>query len=479
MHIRNVYRDGIDFTQLSTAYLPLRKYLIETSKSHKTIDFKDQAAQRCLTEALLHRDFNLKIRLPPDRLCPPVPNRLNYVLWLQDIMSASRYLEEHDHDLKSIIHGIDIGTGASAIFPLLACTLEKSWKFMVSEIDPYSFENASHNISANKLDDRIQIVRSNATSPVLLPLYIDEDRRFDFSMCNPPFYSSLQDVAQSAEAKENGPNAVCTGSEVEMITSGGESAFVGKMVIESLSIRERCRWYTSMLGKLSSAVEVIDILKSNSIDNYLLTEFVQGQTRRWAVGWSYTDIRLPDSISRILNSNQTISKCLPAHNTIQQPVLSVSKKSLYETVSSVLSSISHIQFYDDPHRRDTSDMEIDTEPRGGVGFLVFAQEDTWSRSARRRQKRLLGDSAGPNLDVVSSVPAASGERVPCSRFACSIHIRESVVKKGGFLHGNAVTKRDSPAIPTSQSFTVEFTWRQGHDRGLFNSFCSHVSGKVQ
>ncbi|KAJ3740357.1 S-adenosyl-L-methionine dependent methyltransferase [Lentinula detonsa] len=478
MHIRNVYRDGIDFTQLSTAYLPLRKYLIETSKSHKTIDFKDQAAQRCLTEALLHRDFNLKIRLLPDRLCPPVPNRLNYVLWLQDIISASRYVEEHDS--KSIVHGIDVGTGASAIFPLLACTLEKSWKFMVSEIDPYSFENASHNISANKLDDRIQIVRSNATSPILLPLYIDEDRRFDFSMCNPPFYSSLQDVTQSAEAKENGPNAVCTGAEVEMITSGGESAFVGKMVIESLSIRERCRWYTSMLGKLSSAAEVIDILKSNSIDNYILTEFVQGQTRRWAVGWSYTDIRLPDSISRILNSNPTIAKYLPAHNTIQQPVLSVSRKSLYETVSSVLSSISHIQFYDDPHGRDTSDMEIDTEPRAGVGFLVFAQEDTWSRSARRRQKRLLGDSARPNLNLVSSVLAASAERVPSSRFACSIHIKESLVKKGAFVPaGNTVTKPNSPAVPTTQSFTVEFTWRQGRDRRLFDSFCSHVSGKVQ
>ena len=27
-------------------------------------------------------------------------------------------------------------------------------------------------------------------------------------MCNPPFYSSAEDVAQSAEAKESEPNAV-------------------------------------------------------------------------------------------------------------------------------------------------------------------------------------------------------------------------------------------------------------------------------
>lgn len=33
--------------------------------------------------------------------------------------------------------------------------------------------------------------------------------RVDFTMCNPPFYSSHEDVAASAEAKEFEPNAVC------------------------------------------------------------------------------------------------------------------------------------------------------------------------------------------------------------------------------------------------------------------------------
>ncbi|KIK64410.1 hypothetical protein GYMLUDRAFT_161381, partial [Collybiopsis luxurians FD-317 M1] len=59
---------------------------------------------RCLTEALLYRDFGLKIQLPSDRLCPP------------------------DNPLR----GINIGTGGSTIYPLLGCAMEKSWNFVAS-----------------------------------------------------------------------------------------------------------------------------------------------------------------------------------------------------------------------------------------------------------------------------------------------------------------------------------------------------------
>jgi len=33
---------------------------------------------------------------------------------------------------------------------------------------------------------------------------------------------------------------------------------------------------------------------TSKVDNYAVTEFVQGQTRRWAIGWSFQDARLPD-----------------------------------------------------------------------------------------------------------------------------------------------------------------------------------------
>jgi 23S rRNA A1618 N6-methylase RlmF len=81
---------------------------------------------------------------------------------------------------------------------------------------------------------------------------------FDFTMCNPPFYSSAEDISRSAEFKEFGPNAVrktvlthvrelnkliqvCSGAEVEMITPGGETNFVARIFSESLGLRTKCR----------------------------------------------------------------------------------------------------------------------------------------------------------------------------------------------------------------------------------------------
>lgn len=77
-----------------------------------------------------------------------------------------------------------------------------------------------------------------------------------------------------------------------MVTPGGEVAFVSRMIDESLILRERIQWYTSMVGKLSSVGEVVERLKTVGVENWAVTEFIQGQkTRRWAVGWSWGNVR--------------------------------------------------------------------------------------------------------------------------------------------------------------------------------------------
>lgn len=116
---------------------------------------------------------------------------------------------------------------------------------MATDIDLHSIGRAKSNVTANGLQSRVHIAQASLEADILFPL----DPRFnngnpavfDFTMCNPPFYSSREEVEKSAKAKQLAPNAVCTGADVEMITAGGESGFVRRMVQESLEYRERCR----------------------------------------------------------------------------------------------------------------------------------------------------------------------------------------------------------------------------------------------
>jgi len=123
--------------------------------------------------------------------------------------------------------------------------------------------------------------------------------RFDFTMCNPPFYASSEEMVASAESKQRPPFSARTGSANEMVTPGGEVAFVARMIDESLMIRDECQWFTSMVGKLSSLSPLVKKLKKHNIENYAVTEFIQGsKTRRWGLAWSLDDMRPSIAVSR-------------------------------------------------------------------------------------------------------------------------------------------------------------------------------------
>ena len=77
-----------------------------------------------------------------------------------------------------------------------------------------------------------------------------------------------------------------------MVTSGGEVAFVSRMIDESKVLKERCQWYTSMLGKYSSVEIIVGNLRGAGVDNWTVKDLVQGsKTRRWVVAWSWGIMR--------------------------------------------------------------------------------------------------------------------------------------------------------------------------------------------
>lgn len=77
------------------------------------INFKDPEALRTLSKVLLKKDFNLDIEIPIDRLVPAIPLRLNYVLWIEDLLNVL------DLPKDETIYGIDIGIKLISIFNCL------------------------------------------------------------------------------------------------------------------------------------------------------------------------------------------------------------------------------------------------------------------------------------------------------------------------------------------------------------------------
>ena len=56
-----------------------------------------------MTKTLLKHDFNLNVAIPPNKLVPALSLRLNYVLWIEDLLQHSKVTD------MTKVTGIDIG----------------------------------------------------------------------------------------------------------------------------------------------------------------------------------------------------------------------------------------------------------------------------------------------------------------------------------------------------------------------------------
>ncbi|KAK4052302.1 hypothetical protein OIO90_004383 [Microbotryomycetes sp. JL221] len=232
--LKNPYADSnIDFEALALQDDRFAPHVVKSAKGRATINWGDQQAVKNLTLALLRRDFELELTLPDDRLCPTVPGRLEYVIWILQLAIDGSH-EDNGHGANRPLTGLDIGTGASAIYPLLACRTLDHTRFIATDIDSHSIEFARSNVIRNHLQDRVKIVQTDVQGPFIPDEISNGIETIDLTICNPPFYESHDEIASSLAAKKLEPFAVCTGSNNEMVTPGGEVAFVGRLVDESL-----------------------------------------------------------------------------------------------------------------------------------------------------------------------------------------------------------------------------------------------------
>ncbi|KAJ1630946.1 hypothetical protein T492DRAFT_613302, partial [Pavlovales sp. CCMP2436] len=330
MHPRNAYAARPpDFAELSAAFPALGAFCRPSrpgSAHALTINWRDARALRALTAALLACTFGVQWSLPEGHLCPTVPSRLNYLLWLEDLLGGPPAVRAGARPLR----GVDVGVGASCIYPLLGHAA-LGWHFVGTDVDAAALEAARGNVARNGWEAAIELRHararwsraagegetarsepgpleagaagrepppertacvaggapapdeggSDAAAPPLLGA-LGPDERFDFVMSNPPFYESHAEAA----ARPN-PHTQREATAHELVTAGGEVGFVGQLLTESQGACGRVRWFTSLLGKRASAEPLLRQLRAMAPVAARLAVLEQGGTSRWVLAWTY------------------------------------------------------------------------------------------------------------------------------------------------------------------------------------------------
>ncbi|XP_019460068.1 PREDICTED: methyltransferase-like protein 16 homolog [Lupinus angustifolius] len=336
-----------DFTHLASLYPSFQPFLHYSSRhNYHTIDWTDFNATRELTRVLLLHHHSLNWWIPDGQLCPTVPNRSNYIYWVADLLSSD--IIPNTISAGGKVRGFDIGTGANCIYPLLGAAL-MGWSFVGSDVTDVAIEWAEKNVNNNPhfsemieirkvesngstscvqglhyeepvhsgteinlcesintevaplpslpLDSHIQENKNYRGPPILLGV-VRDDEKFDFCMCNPPFFESLEEAGLN-------PKTSCGGTSKEMVCPGGEKAFITRIIEDSTELKHQFRWFTSMIGRKTNLKYLTSKLWEVGVTIVKTTEFVQGRTSRWGLAWSFwppiqkSSIFLPEKKSNI------------------------------------------------------------------------------------------------------------------------------------------------------------------------------------
>ncbi|XP_057694197.1 RNA N6-adenosine-methyltransferase mettl16 [Corythoichthys intestinalis] len=398
MHPRNRYKDKPpDFAYLASKYPEFKEHVHTNLNGRAVLNFKEPEAVRALTCTLLKEDFGLSIEIPLERLIPTVPLRLNYIHWVEDLIDGQKQLRR----------GIDIGTGASCIYPLLGASMN-GWFFLATEVDDICFDYATRNVEQNNLSDLVKVVKVPQKTLLMDALKEETEIVYDFCMCNPPFFANQLEAkgVNSRNARRPPPSSVNTGGVTEIMAEGGELEFVKRIIHDSLQLKKRLRWYSCMLGKKCSLAPLKEELRKQGVPKVTHTEFCQGRTMRWALAWSfYNDVTVPSPPSKkrkLDRARKPLSFSLP-HLALKE--LQVKARSLGCTGRNPLEAITTLVEKALTELRVLHKRVLCREQEKRL--LLTAVENTWvhGRQKRREQMRQLRElpRAHQNATAIPSV----------------------------------------------------------------------------
>ncbi len=243
LHPKNKHNKGYDFEKLLKFNPSLEEFIIKNDHGNLSIDFSNPKAVKELNRALLFSEYKIRFwGFSDDNLCPPIPGRVDYIHHISDLLSSTNNKE------NSKI--LDIGTGATCIYPLLG-NAEYNWNFVGTDIDRDSLVSAQRIIDNNQLNDKIEL-RFQPDKNRILKGILKENDIFSITMCNPPFYRSAAEAigANNRKSRNLGNNAVrnFAGNNNELWYVGGEKAFLHNYLYESSLYPKASKWFTSLVS---------------------------------------------------------------------------------------------------------------------------------------------------------------------------------------------------------------------------------------
>jgi len=280
-----------------------------------------------LNAALLKVEFGLEgvvEDLPSGYLVPPVPSRADYVRAVAKLVAVPGAAADRRGAVPRgpQVLGVDIGTGASVIFPLLG-RAAYGWSWVATETDDVALTSARQIVERNfgSAQSAIEFVDARPQAPdsersIFTPAVVAAcaARPVAFVMCNPPFYASEFEAAAKALQRRKfylNKRAIATaeddapfgGAAHELWCAGGESAFIETMLHESrawfLASGGAPIWFTSLISKKKRLTSLEAIARDAvGVAEIRFIEFATNSKLAHVLAWTF--LTPPQREARVL-----------------------------------------------------------------------------------------------------------------------------------------------------------------------------------
>ena len=293
LHPRNRHQGRYDFAALCVVEPRLKAFVIRNPYGKQSIDFANPTAVRVFNAALLKQLYGIQYwQIPEGYLCPPVPGRADYIHGLADLLAKDN---QNTIPQGSAFRVLDIGTGASCIYPLLGHH-DYGWRFIGSDIDPQALACATEILAANALERAIEL-RLQTDPTVFFKGIVGNNERILCTLCNPPFHSSAAEAARGSARKWRNlgkqdptrklPKLNFGGQSNELWCKGGELSFVRNMIRESKDYAEQVMWFSSLLSKSAHIRLLQRTLQQVGAAEVQVVKMAQGQKQSRFLAWTF------------------------------------------------------------------------------------------------------------------------------------------------------------------------------------------------